>query len=183
MKILKVRAGRSSQAGFSLIEILIALVIGAFGLLALSAFIIKSTMLTGDATQRARAGTLLNDMTHRLSSRKTLAADFVSEGAVYGESILDCDGAANAARDLCEWNNLLAGSNDGGGAAALGYRGCIEQPAGDPNAYIITIAWGSMAPGVPPHENVNCAQGEFGDDDSHRRILRAQVRVASLSGS
>lgn len=173
------RRSFARRSGYSLIEILIALFIGAFGLLALAGFVTKSTTLTADSSQRARAGALLNDMANRIASRRQLADEFVTE-ETHGAAPSDCAGLEQVALDLCEWNNLLAGANDGGGA--LGYRGCIERPVGDPNAYIVTVAWGSLTPGVPPHENVTCGFNEFGDE-TYRRILRTQVRVPSLTGT
>lgn len=172
---------KARQAGFSLIEILITLVVVSFGLLGLAGFVTKSTMLTADTTQRARAASLLSDMASRVASNKAIAASFVVDTAVYGETVDDCTGKTLAALDLCQWNNLLLGSNDaqvGGNASALGYRGCITRPVvSDPN-YVITVAWGSIAQGVPPADT--CAAGAFGDD-TYRRVLRAQVRVATLS--
>ncbi len=43
--------------------------------------------------------------------------------------------------------------------------------------FVVTVAWGSMTPGVPPADG--CAANAFGDD-SQRRILRAQMRIADL---
>jgi type IV pilus assembly protein PilV len=175
------RSSKARQVGSTLIEILITLVVVAFGLLGLSGFVIKSTMLSADTTQRARAAVLLSDMASRVASNKTIAASFVVDTTVYGASVQDCTGKTAAALDLCQWNNLLLGSNDaqvGGNASALGYRGCITRPVvSDPN-YVITIAWGAVAQGVPPVDT--CAAGAFGDD-TYRRVLRAQVRVATLS--
>lgn len=167
------------QHGFTLIEILITLVITAFGLLALAGFVTKATTLTADSTQRARAGLMLNDMASRIANHKVIAATYVT-GAVQGAAVIDCAGKVDAALDLCQWNNLLAGANDAGGtsAAMLGYRGCIT--AGGSGDYIITVAWGSLTPGVPPPAGVTCGANQFGDE-SLRRFIRTVVRVATLS--
>lgn len=181
--MLPYSAAANRQLGFSLIEILVTLLITAFGLLALAGFVTKATTLTADSTQRARAGTLLSDMASRIANHKAaIAADYLIGTTTYvdGASAQNCEEVkTEAARDLCEWNNLLAGANDGGGnAASLGYRGCITRPKGDPNVYIVTVAWGSLTPGFPPVDE--CGKDEFGDE-SFRRIIRLQVRVASLS--
>jgi type IV pilus assembly protein PilV len=173
-------AMRRRQRGFSMIEILISLVITAFGLLGLAGFASKATALSLDATQRARAAAFLADMSARIANDKTNAADYV-DGVVHGAAVLDCSAlAGEAARDLCEWNNLLAGSNDaaaGNNAAALGFRGCVTRPNPADPVFVITVAWGSMSAGVPPADA--CAQNVFGDD-SQRRVIRSQVRVANL---
>jgi type IV pilus assembly protein PilV len=166
--------------GFSLIEILITLVVTMFGLLGLASFVVKATALTADGTQRARAAALLTDMKGRLANNKANAAAYVS-ATVHGGAVRDCAGLAAAARDLCDWNNLLVGTNDaqaGGNAAFLGFRGCVTQPSALQPVFVVTVAWGSLAPGVPPADL--CGQGTFGDD-ALRRVIRAQVRVATLS--
>jgi type IV pilus assembly protein PilV len=175
-------APRSTQGGLSLIEILITLVVTAFGLLGLAGFVTQATTLSVDASQRARAAALLNDMTSRLANNKANAGAYVSAD-VYGAAAQDnCAGAATVAlRDLCEWNNLLAGTNDaqdGGNAGLLGFRGCVTQPNALDPVFVVTIAWGSLTPGVPPADG--CAADEFGDD-SLRRVIRSLVRVADLT--
>ena len=168
---------RAAQCGFSMIEILISLLITAFGLLALASFATKATALSVDATQRARAAALLADMASRIENNKVNAAAYVT--AAVGGAVQVCAGAvASPARDICEWNNLLAGTNDGGtGAAFLGYRGCVTQLGLNP-VFVVTVAWGSLAPGIPSADL--CAQGVFGDD-SLRRTVRSQVRIATLT--
>jgi type IV pilus assembly protein PilV len=169
------------QRGMSLIEILISLVITAFGLLGLAAFATKSTAMSVDAAQRARAAALLGDMSNRVANNKLNAAAYAS-AAVHGAAVQDCTVvAAGAARELCEWGNLLAGANDahaGGNAAGLGYRGCVTQPNALEPVFVITVAWGSLSPAIPPADA--CAANAFGDE-SLRRVLRSQVRVATLT--
>lgn len=167
-----------------MIEILISLVITAFGLLGLAAFAAKSTQLGVDATQRARAAALLNDMASRVANNKPNAGLYV-DGTVHGAAVQACAAGASAAqvvaRDLCEWGNLLAGANDAAGsanAAFLGYRGCVTQPNALEPVFVVTVAWGSLTPGIPPADM--CAQNAFGND-AQRRIIRSQVRVATLA--
>lgn len=172
---------RSIARGFSMIEILVTLMITAFGLLGLAGFAAKATALSVDATQRARAAALLQDMTARIENNKANAAGFVT-GAIQGAAVVDCStSAAGPARDLCEWGNLLAGANDapaGANAAHLGYRGCVTRPSALNPVFVVTVAWGSLSAGVPSADL--CAQNAFGDD-SLRRTIRSQVRIATLT--
>lgn len=174
------RPNEPSQRGFSMIEVLITLVITAFGLLGLAGFATKATTLTTDGAQRARAAALLNDMTTRVANNKANATNYVSAD-VHGAAVRNCAALAGAALDLCEWNNLLVGMNDaqaGGNSAFLAFRGCVTRPNALEPVFLVTVAWGSLAPGVPPADV--CAQGAFGDD-SLRRVIRSQVRVANLA--
>jgi type IV pilus assembly protein PilV len=176
----------SPQRGFSMIEILVTLVVVAFGLLGLASFTTRATALGVEASQRARAATLLADMGNRIAANRPGAANYVGAAAL-GATVNDATYCASsvtttlAARDLCEWNNLLAGSADAksnGDVDALTFRGCITQPAASDPVFIVTIAWAANVPGVPPADA--CAAGIFGDD-SFRRILRTQVRVPALT--
>jgi type IV pilus assembly protein PilV len=171
-------------AGFTLIEILVTLVVSAVGMLGLAGFVVRATTLSADSIQRARAAVLLSDMAARLSDNKAIAANFVDANGLNlqlrGASVVSCAGLAGADLQLCQWNNLLAGANDGSTpgarAAFLGYRGCVTRNGADP-LYTVTVAWGSLTAGPPPADL--CGQNEFGND-AQRRVLRLQVRVANL---
>lgn len=172
----------SGQAGATLLEVLVTIVITAFGLLGLAGFITRSAAMTVESNQRARAGALLEDMENRIRNNKANAANYVS-ATVHGAAVLNCGAvAAGAPRDLCEWNNLLAGANDAltvnDGLARLGFRGCVTQPAAPAPVYVITVAWGSSMLATPPADP--CAANLFGDE-GFRRIIRTQVRVPTLA--
>ena len=110
----------ATQRGFLLIEILVSLVIIAFGLLALAGFVTKATTLAVDTVQRTRASTLLSDMAGRLITNKQLAVagNYVAAtqpATGYGTPSANstvCPGVGVAAVDLCSWHNLLLGTND-----------------------------------------------------------------------
>jgi len=155
----KVRScGAAKQRGFSMIEILVTLLITAFGLLGLAGFTTRATALSIDATQRARAAAMLNDMAGRIENNKANAAAYVS-AAVQGAAVQDCTAvAAGPLRDLCEW--------------------CVTQPIALNPVYVITVTWGSLTPGIPSADL--CAKDAFGDE-SLRRAIRSQVRVANLT--
>lgn len=182
------KAQPATQRGFLLIEILVSLVIIAFGLLALAGFVTKATALAADSTQRTRASALLSDMSGRIVTNKKQAKDGAYVVATqpatgYGTpsaTAAVCPGVGVAGVDLCRWHQLLLGANDaqaGGNAAALGYRGCIVR---DPVApvFTITVAWGGTTPGEIPNDS--CGKDQFGSD-AHRRVLRTTVRIPSLS--
>jgi type IV pilus assembly protein PilV len=171
------------QHGVTLLEILVTIVITAFGLLGLAGFIARSAAATVESNQRARAAALLVDMENRIRNNKAHAAEYVSPTVVHGAAAQDCTAvAAGAQRDLCEWNNLLVGVNDAlavdDGLTKLAFRGCITRPAAPAPVYVITVAWGSSMLATPPADP--CGADLFGDD-GFRRIIRTQVRVPTLA--
>lgn len=180
----------SKHRGFLLIEILVSLVIIAFALLALAGFVTKATALAGESSQRTRASTLLSDISGRILSNKNqfnLYITATQPATGYGTPGLsnicpaaDAASPSNASQDLCDWHNLLLGTNDAqsdGNAAALGYRGCLSL---DPTTRIFTIsvAWGATTPSDVPTST--CGQDQFGADE-YRRVLRTTVRIPNLT--
>ena len=169
--------------GFTMIEILVTLVVTAVGMLGLAGFVARATTMSADSVQRARAAVLVNEMAARLNDNKAIAATFVNANGtniqLRGANITPCGGLVGAPLQLCQWNNLLAGANDGGsGARFLGYRGCVTRPNVADPLYIVTVTWGSMNAATPPADA--CGAGEFGDE-SQRRVLRLRVWVANLA--
>lgn len=176
---------RPAQQGFSMIEVLITLIVVTFGLLGMANFAARATAASVEASQRARASTLLQDMAGRLSSNKQAAAadNYNTAEALGADAMPDCDDLpTTAGRDQCEWNNLLAGTNEtaaNGSAPALTFRGCITRANPADPVFVITVAWATSLPGVPPADG--CGLGAFGEDESLRRTLRTVVRVATLT--
>jgi len=174
-----------AQRGFLLIEILVSLVIVAFGLLALASFVVKATALAVDSAQRTRAATLLSDMAGRMVSNKNHASSYIAAsqpGSGYGTpgTTTVCPGTGMAGADLCNWHNLLQGTHDaqtGGNAAALGFRGCLSMDPAAP-IFTITVAWGATTPAGRP--NSECGKDQFGADE-YRRILRTTIRIPNLT--
>ncbi len=188
------RPQRTRQRGATLLEVLVTVVITAFGLLGLAGFITRSAATTVEANQRARAAALLKDMEGRIRNNKANAATYVKvvdpaadppilDPIVFGAAAADCSGAAAGAdRDVCEWNNLLVGANDAltanDGLARLSFRGCITQPDAPQPVFVVTVTWGTSTLAPPPADP--CGQDLFGDD-GFRRVIRTQVRVPTLA--
>lgn len=166
-----------SEAGFTMIEILVSILVTVFGLLTLAGFVVNASRMTSDSVQRARAGILLDDMASRMTSNRAVLATY-SGVQDAGAAVQNCGGLSGRNLDVCEWNNLLFGANDGGSSASLGYRGCIVRDGVDPNLYIVSVAWGSITRGVPPVDP--CGAAAFAAEN--RRVVRTQVRFATLSG-
>jgi type IV pilus assembly protein PilV len=180
----------SRQRGTTLIEVLVTIVLLAFGLLGIAALQAKAQVGTVESYQRAQAVVLLQDMRARLSSNQDNADDYLTTtplGTKDSEPE-DCSTlAAGAERDKCEWSNALKGAAEQDGTtrvgAMIGARGCIErlqvkdESSGvcRPGVYRLTVAWQGMHPTLPP--SLACGKGEYGQDDGARRAISVRVSI------
>jgi type IV pilus assembly protein PilV len=172
-----------------MVEVLVTIVILAFGLLGVAGLQSKMGVAEMESFQRSQSLLLLEEITDRINANRAQAANYATGGTVgTGDTEpADCTGIAQGpARDLCDWSNALkgaaeqkSGSNVGG---MLGARGCIVQiQAPDPTLgactpaiYQISIAWqGTTTTSAPA---LACGQGLYGDD-RFRRVISSQVVV------
>lgn len=175
-----------------MLEVLVTLVIIAFGLLGLAGLNLKIQVLEMEAYQRAQGILLLKDMAERIRANGANAANYVSSPSQpYGKDNnppSQCSGTDQASRDVCDWSSQLSGAAEttSSGANKLGAmvdaRGCIEElrapdaSAGvcTPGMYRVTIAWQGMTATTAPHQT--CGTGLYGSD-SHRRALSADIVI------
>jgi len=170
------------QRGLTMIEVLITIVISAFGLLGIAGLQARMHVSEMEASQRAQATVLLRHMTDRINANHKNAMSYVTADAL-GAAMQDCSGLANVALDLCEWNNLLAGAAATSGGARMGSmigaRGCIvNDVAVMPRRFTVAVVWQGMTPTVAPG-GTTCGSGQYGDDRKRRAIV-AKIVVGCL---
>ena len=171
----------SGESGFTLIDVLISLFILAFGMLSLARMMAQSSLSEVEASQRSQAMTLAQDMSERINlNRKNAAAYVGSYTATWGPGGgADCSALTGVNEDVCEWQNLLAGSTTLDGASAIGApiaaRGCVISPA--PNIYVIAVAWQGLVPTTS--SNSACGANAF-DREENRRVFSTVVQIATL---
>jgi type IV pilus assembly protein PilV len=180
--------------GTTLLEVLVTIVILAFGLLGLAGLQSRVQIAELESYQRAQAIVLLSDMTERIRLNSSQAPVYVSASTFgTGDSQpVSCTGiAAGPTRDICEWSNSLKGVSEKQSSAnigaMLGARGCISQlQAPDttlgvckPGIYLVSVAWQGMGPTVAPARM--CGSGLYGTDDSFRRLISSQLSVGVTS--
>ena len=149
------RGGAAGQRGALLIEVLVSIVVCAFGLLGFVAVQARAVASEFESHQRTQALNLVDDMVSRINANRTAAGDYVVEGLIGGGAIQDCTALAGAALDLCQWGNLIRGSReDRAGVkvgAMLSARGCITRPGTSTDRYVVAVVWqGIVATGAPP---------------------------------
>ena len=141
----------SSRAGFSLLEVLIALLVTSVGLLGLAALQVVSLKQNHNAYLRSQATFLAHDMVERLRANRQQAFT-----GAYDVSFGDTGGSGLAATDLTQWQASIDamlpagdGAVDVDGASGLatvsvrwddarGDTGAENTPEGEDLVFVVT---------------------------------------------
>lgn len=132
-----------NQLGFTLLEVLIALVILAVGLLGVASLTMNSLQASQGASMRSQANALASDFAERLRANRAFA---ISNSSAYvlalgaatankpacANAADGCDASGQAALDMAEWRALL--NNNIPGATAI-----ITKPG--TQQYVLTLTW------------------------------------------
>lgn len=190
------RSPGAAERGTSLVEVLVTMVILAFGLLGVAALQTKMGVAEMESYQRAQALLALSQITERMNANPAQAAAdaYVTAGSVgTGDTEpADCTGiAVGPNRDLCEWSNTLKGAAEQSSGTKVGgmqgARGCItpvqtyNPGRGVCNAgvYRVSVAWQGLVPTVTPA--LACGTGSYGGNDSYRRVISSTVSIPTTS--
>ena len=185
---------RFRQHGFSLIEMLVALIVFSVGLLAVAGLQTVSKQANFEALQRTAASQiaygLLEDM--RVNGDAIgvyLGAGEMGNGSRGGEPAPNCSGvsvcnaAQKAVHDLWFWEQVVDGNlemsgNAGGGGLVLPSL-CVGGPiGGGAGIYTVTIAWrGSASLANGNASACGTAGGNYGDNNEFRRIMRVPTYI------
>lgn len=130
---------KRSNAGFTLIEVLIALVVMSIGLLGLAALQIQGMKYNSDAYFRTQATTLAYDIIDRMRANATAARSGLYAATTAPAGSSDCEAAACSAPDLAQYD--LKRWYD---ALAVRLPKPLDQPSSIQSAggqHTITIRW------------------------------------------
>lgn len=175
---------RRRNLGFSLIEVLITLVVFAFGVLTVAGLQTISKKSNFQAVQRTTATMLAYDILERMRANtgqlQFYATNSLSNGTGLGGGTLSlpnpdcgsatCSPAQMETYDLYEWEQSLDGASELNGTTKAGGlvtpTACITgPPGGGAGVYTVAIAWrGSVS---MPNTNTNtCGTGSGRYDDT-----------------
>lgn len=182
-------ATRHSQHGTTLIEVLVTILIIAFGLLGLAGLMSRVQSMDLESYQRGQALLLLSDMAQRISTNRLLAASYVTTAATPQGAGVTCstDTSTLQKSDTGDWCRALQGAAEsiGGSSvgALIGGRGCVESLGS--GEYLVTVAWQGMTPIVAPPSSIACGKDQYDGAqctlDRCRRVVTTIVRIGSLS--
>lgn len=179
------RAPARGERGVTMVEVLVAIVILAFGLLGVAGLQAQIKLAEVEAYQRAQAVVLLQDMVDRINANRRNSMDYVTATpAGTGNAEGNCAGLTGAALDLCDWNNALLGAGETSGGASVGAmiggRGCITNTVATmPREFVVAVVWQGNTPTLAP-QSTNCGVGSYGGNDAARRAMVAHVKIGCL---
>ncbi len=177
-------AVRTRVRGFTMLEVLITIILLAIGLLGLAGLQMRIQVAEIEAYQRAQAMLVLQDIVARINANRKNAAAYVTGTPLgTGNAVADCSGLTGAAKDMCEWNNMLLGAAETSASqqvgAMIGARGCITNPVTTmPREVGVAVVWQGFAPTAAP-ASTTCGNGLYGDDAT-RRAMVATIVIGCL---
>jgi type IV pilus assembly protein PilV len=175
---------RRREGGVTLIEVLVTILILAFGLMGLVGMQAKVQAGESDNYQRAQAVLLVADMANRISTNRVNAAAYVTASPLgTGDTQpASCAALAGAAKDQCEWSHEIQGASEQQGTSSIGAmlaaRGCVDQVGTNPAVYRVTVTWQAMTDLAAP--SLACGKNLY-PRETLRRAIAATVTVANLT--
>lgn len=182
------------QRGFSLIEMLVALVVFSVGLLAVAGLQTVSKQANYEAIQRTAASQIAYGLLEDIRVNGDAADIYLAAGELGNGSLgaepapnckpgAECNTAQKAAYDLWFWEQLIDGNLETSGGAGTGGLVlptlCIAGPAGGgAGVYQVTITWrGSASINNSVANPCGAAGGNYGAANEFRRILQIPTYI------
>ena len=178
----------NQQKGLSMIEVLVTIVILAFGLLGLAGLQSRLQLSELESYQRAQGLILLDDMANKIAVNRNNAASYVTGTSFTGVGVTcPTSTATRKDADMNDWCNTLQGASETSSTskigAFIGGRGCVESLGS--GQYMVTVAWQGLAAITAPPTSVGCGKNAYNNttscsNDQCRRVLTTIVRIATL---
>ncbi|MFD2097237.1 type IV pilus modification protein PilV [Corallincola platygyrae] len=177
------------QAGFSMLELLIAILVLVIGILGVG--MLQSVAKRGvfEASQRTMATVLANDIIERMRTNRAQALASRYDGNFGGgtqSAPRDCSGFAascNSAEvtlhDLYVWEQMLDGADvkEGGSniSGLTDVTGCIQQVNG---TVTVVVAWHGLTKLSDAGSNKSDFAKNCGTSGEHRRMLTVETFIS-----
>ena len=196
----EVRIDRRRCRGASLMEVLVSVFVLSIGVLGVAGLQITAKRANFEATQRATAAALAQDIIERMRSNPEELSTYtdaglgrIIDGAVMSlvDCSADCAPASLAEYDLYELEqaaNGVAEQVGGNGVGGLTLpTTCIDGPDGGSGVYTVAIAWRGMTKlSDPTTDDCGAGSGKYdtlggAEVDVYRRVLTMPVFIAEPS--
>jgi len=178
----------SRPKGYSLIEVLVAVLVLAIGLISVVHLQMTSKRSNFEAVQRASAAALVQDILERMRANPDELAVYTNAGAgraLTGTTMpsvtcsTGCTATQLASADLFQWEQAISGVAELNGGVNTGGltlpTACISGPNGGSGVYTVALAWRGLTKLSNPADH-GCGQGSGlydhgAENDVHRRLL------------
>lgn len=185
---MKIEFRRHTQHGLTMLEVLITIVILAFGMLGLAGLQARTQVAEVEAYQRAQAVVLLQDMVDRVKAHgKNL--DYKDINIAVGTDnttvAANCGGLTGKDLDECDWHHALLGATEMTGGNNIGAmidaRGCVVNAVNTmPREFVVSVVWQGLTPTIAP-TSTTCGLNLYGNgNDATRRAVVARVKIGCL---
>lgn len=167
-----------NEAGFSLIEVLVTVVIISIGLLSIAALQINAKKAMYDSVQRTFASEMIQELADRMRANSDNLESYI-------------DGATSvttqASNDLTEWRAMLSGGGeDSSRDGLMSPTACVTSTVASSAAglYTISIAWRGVGKltnsGLNDCGNVSPAADAdiYGANNEYRRIISIDIFIS-----
>lgn len=143
---------RIKQSGFTMVEVLVALVVLAIGLLGIAALYLNSLQSSRTAIYRTQAVNLAADLADRIRANRTAQAAYATLFADAEAEVAGCYTTGGcidtdlASSDLARWKGALAQLLPNGQGQVV-----VTLPVapGEPTNYVVTVQWAEVGEAAP----------------------------------
>lgn len=133
--------------GFSLIEVLIALIVMSVGMLGIAGLYVHGLQAGRTSLFRHHAVTLAGDVADRIRANPAAGGAYTGVGSAAGNCVaggVDCTPQQMAAHDIFLWQEQADATLPDGQVAVL------YDNAAEPSVYTVTVSWSEAGQNPPP---------------------------------
>jgi len=143
---------RVKQTGFTMVEVLVALVVLAIGLLGIAALYLNSLQSGRTAIYRTQAVNLAADLADRIRANRTAQAAY---GTLFADDEVEVAGCYTtggcidtdlASSDLARWKGTVAQLLPNGQGQVVV---TLPVAVGEPTNYVVTVQWAEVGEAQP----------------------------------
>lgn len=184
---------KADQRGVTVIEVLIALLVLAFGMLGAAGLLVRAQQGEFESYQRKHALMIVDNFAARMQANRPVADDcyaittnvaagtpFLGTGTTLTQPFTCTAGSAaqqnTAVADLTALQDALLGSGEtqgGGNVGALSSaRACVSKTGNDTIGWTFTVSvvWQGISETAPPPATATCGAGLYGSESLRRAI-------------
>ena len=150
---------RDATAGFTLVEVLIAMIILSVGMLGIAGLYLQSIQAGRTSVFRHHAITLAGDIADRIRANPSAGVNYQAAGQDNGcvDGTVDCTPTEMAQNDIAVWDAQAASSLPSGQVAIA-----FTDNAGlAPDTYQITVTWTEAGSTTVPTYSVTIPVNDF----------------------